>query len=130
MMSMMKDVVLPGMLFAHDMAYFEEAPSTVETLHLIQQVMRYELDGHDHKTLKEEVLTANALLRLYRFRFGSFEFMICHEGLDMYMEVEKYILVSVVLSVIEQLQVSENKHSKVKFMVEKDEDIGVTYELL
>lgn len=104
MNEMMKTFFLPSLTMVMDFAYIEDANGTHGILVLMEQLLRYELDVHEMATVEKEVEILKAVLEIYRYRFGNFQYRLTWSSQKRHKEIAKYFLVNKFIHIMESRQ--------------------------
>jgi len=125
MYNLMEEVILPSILSVEDLAYVEEAKGTLGMLKLIEQIIRYNQQHRLTIFLGIEVDTIRAILELYRYRFGSFQYKIEWDEKYKYLEVEKYSVVQQAMQIIREKLKVARAYSQLDLIIQIEEDKDV-----
>lgn len=120
MSGVMKDFMVPTLAMVQDLAFVEEASGTVEMLRLLDKVLRYDVDTHERVTLKKEVDVLTAIMALYRYRFGSFNYTLIIDEHLLGEEIEKYKLIVKARTYTELMLSEQNNYSDLAIRIYKD----------
>lgn len=103
MEQIVKKILFPSLLSAQDFAYIEEAHGTYEMLKLIEIVLRYTLRESQYGVLENEVKAMNAILELYRYRFGNFQYKVGYDEEYKLYEIQRFSLLKELMNLLDKL---------------------------
>ncbi len=127
MYNLIEELILPSILSVEDLAYVEEASGTLEMLKYIETVIRYSQHHRSKELLESEMIVVEAVLELYRYRFGSFQYKLEWDESNKYIELEKYSVINEVLKIVQEKLKEVGSYNQLNIGVEviNDEAISV-----
>lgn len=127
MYNLIEELILPSILSVEDLAYVEEASGTLEMLKYIETVIRYSQHHRSKELFESEMIVVEAVLELYRYRFGSFQYKLEWDESNKYIELEKYSVINEVLKIVQEKLKEVGSYNQLNIGVEviNDEAISV-----
>ncbi|QUI22463.1 hypothetical protein HZI73_09180 [Vallitalea pronyensis] len=103
MEQIVRKILFPSLISVQDFAYIEEAHGTYEMLKLIEVVLRYTLRESDYGILESEMKAMTAILELYRYRFGNFQYTLQYDEAYKLFEIQRFSLLNALMDELQQL---------------------------